>query len=183
MGAFREDLRATLALTGRPTSGRGFAAAALGLVATNGGAQAVGMFRIASALHARGLRIPAKLVATAGIWLTGADLEPDATIAPGMTIHHPGGVVVHGDVRAGTRLRLQSGAVLGIRSDTPGVPVLGEGVAVGTGAKVLGPITVGDDVWIGANAVVVRDVPVGHLAIGVPATSSPRVVRALVQVA
>ena len=49
-------------------------------------------------------------------------------------------------------------------------PTLGNNVVVGAGAKVLGPITIGDDARIGANAVVVRDLPAHHTAVGVPAT-------------
>jgi serine O-acetyltransferase len=56
----------------------------------------------------------------------------------------------------------------------PCAPVIGNNVDIGTGAKILGPITIGNNVLIGANAVVIRDVPDNSVAVGVPAVIKPR---------
>jgi serine O-acetyltransferase len=65
--------------------------------------------------------------------------------------------------------------VVGLRRiDQPGAPLIGNNVDIGAGAKILGNIRIGDNVVIGANAVVLVDVPDNSIAVGVPATVSPR---------
>jgi serine O-acetyltransferase len=136
------------------------------------GVQAVGLYRLASWFLDRGLRVPAYAVAMVCSHLTGADVPPTAKLGPELVILHPSGVVVSGGVRAGARLRLHSGAVLGFQvagAHDQGVPTLGDDVLVGVGAKILGPVSVGDGVKVGANAVVLDDVEAGRTAVGVPA--------------
>ena len=90
-----------------------------------------------------------------------------------------GHVVMDGIINLGHGVELAPFVTLGLSNssrlafDLYG-PTIGDHVNIGTGAKVLGPITIGDDVKIGANAVVVKDVPSGHSAVGVPATNIPR---------
>ena len=93
-------------------------------------------------------------------------------------IDHSGGIVVSGFARFGDDCRIRSGVVVGLsRVEDPVAPVIGNNVDVGTGAKLLGRITIGDNVLIGANAVVVRDVPSDSIAVGVPAIARPRTLR------
>jgi serine O-acetyltransferase len=113
--------------------------------------------------------------------LTGADLAWQAVVGPGLTLHHPTGVVIGPDVVVGARCVVQQGVTLGAARERGRIvdgrvdsPVLGNGVEVGAGARVLGPISVGDGSVVGANAVVLQDVPAGHLAVGVPARVIPR---------
>ena len=112
-------------------------------------------------------RILAQLARTA----TGVEIHPGATIGPRLFIDHGMGVVIGETAIVGSDVLLYHGSTLGGRSTKPGKrhPTLGDRVTVGAGAKVLGAITIGDDASIGANAVVVKEVPSGGVAIGVPA--------------
>lgn len=90
-----------------------------------------------------------------------------------------GHVVMDGAINLGHGVEIAPFVTLGLSNgaDVPfGLegPTIGDRVNIGTGAKVLGPITIGEDVMIGANAVVVKDVPAGHTAMGVPAKNFPR---------
>jgi serine O-acetyltransferase len=77
--------------------------------------------------------------------------------------------VVDGLTTVGPDVVLRPFVTIGLRDGDPVGPTLGARVRVGTGAKVFGPVKVGDDVRIGANAVVLRDLPAGSVAVGVPA--------------
>ncbi len=94
-------------------------------------------------------------------------------IGPGLLVPH-GHVVIDGTVRIGRDCSINPWVTIGLSGsrrwgyDSRG-PVLGDRVYVGTGAKVLGPVTVGDDVRIGANAVVIDDVSAGATVVGAPA--------------
>lgn len=94
-------------------------------------------------------------------------------IGPGLYLPH-GQVVVDGFVRIGDNAVLFPWITIGLKAGVVVGPTLGKDVHVGTGARVIGPITVGDRVLIGANAVVVDDIPSGHVATGIPASSRPR---------
>lgn len=104
--------------------------------------------------------------------ITGADIAWSARIGPGLVLWHPTGVVIGPRVVVGRDARVQQGITLGSarsRTGQDGDPVLGDGVYVGAGARVLGPVRVGDRARIGANAVVLTDVPDDASAVGVPA--------------
>lgn len=92
---------------------------------------------------------------------------PRHVFGPGLSIAHHGTVTVNGDAVVGSNCRIDTQTTIG---DVRGsAPVLGDNVYVGSGARVLGGVSVGDDVAIGANAVVVEDVPPGVTVGGVPA--------------
>ncbi|PFG19930.1 serine O-acetyltransferase EpsC [Serinibacter salmoneus] len=103
--------------------------------------------------------------------VTGVEIHPGATIGRRLFIDHGMGVVIGETAEVGDDVMLYHGATLGGRSTSRGKrhPTLGDRVTVGAGAKVLGPVSLGDDAQIGANAVVVKDVPAGAVAVGVPA--------------
>jgi serine O-acetyltransferase len=108
--------------------------------------------------------------------LTGADIAWQATVGPGLALMHPTGVVIGPDVVIGADCKIQQGVTLGagtarglVRDGRVDSPVIGDGVSIGSGAKVIGPVDIGDHARIGANAVVVKDVPAGSVAVGVPA--------------
>jgi serine O-acetyltransferase len=86
---------------------------------------------------------------------------------PGVFIGH-GSVVIDGfvEIRGGTRI--MPGVTIGLRNESRG-PTIGKDVTIGTGAKILGPVTIGRGARIGANAVVITDVPPDATAVGVPA--------------
>ena len=102
-------------------------------------------------------------------WFNGCMIGIGARFEPGFVLIHPIGVVINASVRGGADVWLESSVVIG--DNRGGSPVLGHGVFVGSGAKVIGPVRVGDGARIGANAVVLKDVPAGATAVGVPAVS------------
>jgi serine O-acetyltransferase len=89
-------------------------------------------------------------------------------MAPGVYIAH-GQVVVDGLVNVGTKVVLFPWSTIGLVAGNFQGPTIGDGVSVGTGARVLGPVHIGDHAVIGANAVVLADVPPRATAVGVPA--------------
>jgi serine O-acetyltransferase len=106
-----------------------------------------------------------------GRWLTGIEIHPGATIGRRVFIDHGMGVVIGETAHIGNDVTLYHGVTLGGTSWSKGKrhPTLEDGVVIGAGAKVLGPITVGKDARIGSNAVVVKDIPAGATAVGIPA--------------
>jgi len=101
--------------------------------------------------------------------VTGIDLPRRAQIGPGLKIWHFGGVFVHAETVIGRNCTLRHEVTIGVRHGAHDVPVLGDDVDIGCGAKILGKIRIGNRVSIGANAVVLDDVPDDHIAVGVPA--------------
>lgn len=118
-----------------------------------------------------GLRWFARWLSHWGRWFTGIEIHPGATIGRRVFIDHGMGVVVGETAEIGDDCTLYHGVTLGGTSWNKGKrhPTLGRGVVIGAGAKVLGPILVGDGAKVGSNAVVVRDVPPGATAVGIPA--------------
>ncbi|MBS0319731.1 MAG: serine O-acetyltransferase [Proteobacteria bacterium] len=104
-------------------------------------------------------------------FLTGIEIHPGATIGRRVFIDHGMGIVIGETAVIGDDTTLYHGVTLGGTSWNKGKrhPTLGRGVVIGAGAKVLGPILVGDGAKVGSNAVVVRDVPPGATAVGIPA--------------
>lgn len=101
----------------------------------------------------------------------GIELPYTVKLGRRVIFEHQHGIVVHGQTVIGDDCIIRQGVTLGIRSmdRLTEAPVLGNGVNVGAGAKIIGHVQVGDGAAIGANAVVLKDVPAGALAIGVPA--------------
>lgn len=93
---------------------------------------------------------------------------PINTFEEGLCIFHYGSIVVHTDARIGKNCYLIGDIFIG-QAEKPGVPVIGDNVGFGAGAKVIGPVHVGSNVTIGANAVVVKDVEDNVTVAGVPA--------------
>jgi len=102
--------------------------------------------------------------------VTGIDLPCETRVGQRLRIEHFGGIIISGDTVIGDDVVLRNGVTIGLRhTGKPGAPRIGNRVDIGAGAKILGTITIGDDAVIGANAVVLKDVPPGALAVGVPA--------------
>lgn len=104
-------------------------------------------------------------------WFTGIEIHPGASIGRRVFIDHGMGVVVGETAIIGDDCTLYHGVTLGGTSWNKGKrhPTLGRNVVVGAGVKILGPILIADGAKIGSNAVVVRDVPAGATAVGIPA--------------
>jgi serine O-acetyltransferase len=101
----------------------------------------------------------------------GIELPYSAKLGRRIVIEHQGGIVVHGNCEIGDDSILRQGVTLGNKTlDRPhDAPKLGKNVNIGAGAKVLGAVTVGDGASVGANAVVLKDIPAGAVAVGIPA--------------
>src|SRR5215510_952724 len=127
--------------------------------------------RLAHWLWGMRLRWIARLVSHFSRWLTGIEIHPGATIGRRVFIDHGMGVVIGETAEIGDDSTLYHGVTLGGTSWNKGKrhPTLGRNVIVGAGAKILGPIVVGDGAKVGSNAVVVKDVPPGATAVGIPA--------------
>jgi serine acetyltransferase len=105
-------------------------------------------------------------------WIIGIDIPADTSIGPGLRIMHGTGLVVHGKSSIGSGCTLRHGVTIGIKGaqgKLDGAPRLGNSVNVGSGAQILGPITVGDNATIGAGSIVLKNVPAGATAVGNPA--------------
>lgn len=148
---------------------------ALEVALTYPGVHAVWAYRLAHMLFKKNFKLLARIVSSISRSYTGVDIHPGARLGRRLFIDHANGVVIGETTRIGTDCVLFHQVTLGGVSMSKGKrhPTLGDRVMVGAGAKVLGPIHVGSDARIAANAVVVRDVPAGCSAIGVPARVSP----------
>ncbi|WP_067976685.1 serine O-acetyltransferase EpsC [Mycolicibacter icosiumassiliensis] len=136
------------------------------------GLHAIWSHRLAHRLWARpALRGVARILAQATRFATGIEIHPGAIIGRRFFIDHGMGVVIGETAEIGDDVMVYHGVTLGGRSLSHGKrhPTIGNGVTVGAGAKVLGPITIGDGSAIGANAVVTQDVPADCIATGIPA--------------
>jgi len=127
--------------------------------------------RLAHFLWGARLRWLARFTSHLSRWLTGIEIHPGATIGRRFFIDHGMGVVIGETAEIGDDCTLYHGVTLGGTSWNKGKrhPTLGKGVVVGAGAKILGPILIGEGARIGSNAVVVKEVPAGATAIGIPA--------------
>jgi serine O-acetyltransferase len=131
--------------------------------------------RVAHRLWTGGWRFPARLLSWFGRFLSNVDIHPGARIGHRFFIDHGACVVIGETAEVGDDVTLYHGVTLGGVSWSPGKrhPTLEDGVVVGAGAKILGPITVGSGSRIGANSVVIENVPPDVTVVGIPA----RVVR------
>jgi len=137
---------------------------------TYAGLHAILGYRLAHALESLRIPILPRVIMSVVRFLTGIEIHPAATIGCGLFIDHGMGVVIGETAVIGDNVTLFQGVTLGGTGKEKGKrhPTIGNNVVIGTGAKVLGNITVGDDSQIGANAVVIRDVPPQSTVVGVP---------------
>ena len=166
----REDLEAARR---RDPAARTMSEVALGYP----GVHAIWAYRLFHRMwHRPGLRLAARLFSQATRAATGIEIHPGAQLGRRLFMDHGMGIVIGETAVVGDDVVLFHGATLGGTSMTHGKrhPTLGDGVLVGAGAKILGPVWIGDGAQIGANAVVVKDVPARTVAVGVPAVVRQR---------
>lgn len=138
----------------------------------------VSLIRVAHALHARGWTRCARFAALINFVVFGLEVPPRLEIGPGLVIMHTQGTVL-GAARIGANATIFQQVTLGAAAadfefNPSARPIVGDGVTITAGAKVLGPLTLGDGCTVGANAVVLIDVPPNSLAVGIPARIVPR---------
>ena len=135
------------------------------------GFHALVMHRIAHSFWTHGLKWLGRFTSHMARWFTGIEIHPGATIGRRFFIDHGMGVVIGETAIICDDVTLYHGVTLGGTSWNKGKrhPTLENGVVVGAGAKVLGPITIHAGAKVGSNAVVVKDVPAGATAVGIPA--------------
>src|SRR4051812_1387193 len=126
--------------------------------------------RIAHALHDAGIPFAPRSMAYASRALTGIEIHPAARIGDGFFIDHGAGVVVGETAEIGDDVTLYQGVTLGGTGFAAGKrhPTVADNVTIGSGAKLLGPITIGHGAKIGANSVVIHDVPANSTVVGNP---------------
>jgi serine O-acetyltransferase len=140
------------------------------ILATWPGVHAILAHRVAHALHGAGVPLLPRLIAAVARSLTGIEIHPAAAIGRGFFIDHGMGVVIGETAEIGDDVTLYQGVTLGGTGFATGKrhPTVQDNVTIGSGAKLLGPITVGHGSKIGANSVVIHDVPPNSTVVGNP---------------
>ena len=135
------------------------------------GVHALLIYRLSHWLWSHQLRWLGRMVSHLARFLTGIQIHPGATIGRRFFIDHGMGVVIGETAVIGDDVTLYHGVTLGGTSWNKGRrhPTLEDGVVIGAGAQILGPITIGSRSKVGSNAVVVKNVPAGTTAVGNPA--------------
>ncbi|NWJ45880.1 MAG: serine acetyltransferase [Chloroflexi bacterium] len=131
------------------------------------GLRATLLHRVGYALKKRRVPVVPGIISMMNINLHGFDVPSSVEIGPGLYVPHPVGIVIMAR-QLGSNVTLINSITIGMRN-TFEFPLIGDNVFIGAGARVLGGISIGNNAQIGANAVVVKDVPAGATAVGVPA--------------
>ena len=134
------------------------------------GVQAVILYRLTHFLWRYKLRWLARFISTLARWITGIEIHPGAVIGRRFFIDHGMGVVIGETAIIGDDCMLYHGVTLGGTTwdKVKRHPTLKNGVVIGAGAKILGPITLGDNVRVGSNSVVVRSINDNETVVGIP---------------
>src|SRR3954470_11284451 len=134
------------------------------------GVQAVLAHRVAHALHDSGVPLAPRAIAYVARTITGVEIHPAANVGDGLFIDHGVGVVIGETADVGANVTLYQGVTLGGTGFETGKrhPTVQDNVTIGSGAKLLGPITIGHGAKIGANTVVIHDVPPNSTVVGNP---------------
>lgn len=140
------------------------------ILATWPGVHALLAHRVAHALFMAGVPLIPRVIAAVSRTLTGIEIHPAAKIGNGFFIDHGMGVVIGETADIGENVTLYQGVTLGGTGFATGKrhPTVQDNVTIGSGAKLLGPITVGHGSKIGANSVVIHDVPPNSTVVGNP---------------
>jgi serine O-acetyltransferase len=142
----------------------------LEILATWPGVHALLAHRVAHSMHGVGVPLLPRAIAAVARSVTGIEIHPAAKIASGFFIDHGMGVVIGETAEIGANVTLYQGVTLGGTGFAAGKrhPTVQDNVTIGSGAKLLGPITVGHGSKIGANSVVIHDVPPNSTVVGNP---------------
>ena len=140
------------------------------ILASWAGVQALLAHRVAHALYEAGVPLAPRAIAFGSRAVTGIEIHPAARIGDEFFIDHGSGVVIGETAEIGDRVTLYQGVTLGGTGFARGKrhPTVGDDVTIGSGAKLLGPVTVGHGAKVGANTVVINDVPPLSTVVGNP---------------
>jgi len=132
------------------------------------------IYRLAHLLWRKNWRLTARLISQFGRFLTGVEIHPGATIGKNFFIDHGMGTVIGETTIIGDNVTMYHGVTLGGTTSFKGTtgkrhPTVEDNVVIGSGAQILGPITIGKNAKVGANATVVKDVAPNTTVIGVAA--------------
>ena len=151
----------------------------LGIILTYPGVKAVFMHKISRFFHLAGFELLARIISQVTRFFTGVEIHPGAKIGKNLFIDHGMGVVIGETSEIGNNVTIYHNVTLGgiapsINADNQRNmkrhPTLEDNVVVGSGAQILGPVTIGKNSLIGANAVVTKNVPEKSIMVGIPAT-------------
>lgn len=169
MTTFFEEIRQDIAAAqARDPASRGLGR--LEVFATYNGVHAVLAHRVAHRIDRAGIPLLPRMISYLSRIVTGVEIHPSAVIGENIFIDHGAGVVIGETASIGRDVTLYQGVTLGGTGLEPGKrhPTVEDRVTVGSGAKLLGPITVGAGAKIGANSVVIHDVPPNSTVVGNP---------------
>ncbi len=140
------------------------------ILATWPGVHALLAHRVAHTLEGAGVPVAPRVIAGLARSITGIEIHPAAKIGDGFFIDHGMGVVIGETAEIGRDVTLYQGVTLGGTGFATGKrhPTVQDNVTIGSGAKLLGPITVGHGAKVGANSVVIHDVPPNSTVVGNP---------------
>ena len=146
-------------------------------VICSSGLHAIMIYRCTHWLWKRKFHLTARIISQFARFLTGIEIHPGADIGYGFMIDHGMGVVIGETTKIGNNVTLYHDVTLGGRKfyDENGKklekrhPTLGDNVTIGSGAQILGPITVGNNVKVGSNAIVIKDIPANSTVVNAPA--------------
>lgn len=130
------------------------------------GTTAMIVYRLMQASRRHGLS-PLEMVFNKVNAASGCIIGRGTEFGPGFVLIHSNGVVINGAVRGGENVHIEHQVTIGAEKRQS--PVIGNGVFIGAGAKIVGPVTIGDNARVGANAVVTKDVPPDTTVVGIPA--------------
>jgi serine O-acetyltransferase len=167
-GVAKEVRRDVRAARDRDPAARGVSR--VEILATWPGIHALLGYRVAHAMHRAGVPILPRAIAMVLRTITGIEIHPAANIGRGFFIDHGAGVVIGQTADIGDDVTLYQGVTLGGTGFATGKrhPTVEDNVTIGSGAKLLGPITIGHGAKIGANSVVITDVPPNSTVVGNP---------------
>ena len=148
------------------------------IILTYPGVKAVFLHQIANFFHKAGFDLIARIISQTSRFFTGIEIHPGASIGKNLFIDHGMGVVIGETSEIGNNVTIYQAVTLGgispsidsdSQRDEKRHPTIGDGVVIGSGAQIIGPVKIGKSSRIAANAVVVKDVPENATMVGIPA--------------